>query len=250
MSRSISSILPGMISSSPIRLNPPGLKVISGYFRRRVNRYPNTTLEYDYNKKITDFKEELSLSPGSYLLVTGNRLANSRILSELTFFELAEGEHKSIEVKIRKDPSAPKILGNIDLSTIFKLLNQNVADQSRITEKGLAIIWIDPDKEPSKHIFNDLPHLKKELDDWGGYFIFLTDTSVKWDGFSNESLKSLPSNLLCAHDTLVLNDKLKTLDPTGIRLPFVIMTDKNGNILYCSSGYRIGIGEQILRFAR
>jgi transglutaminase-like putative cysteine protease len=60
------------------------------------------TLEYDYNKKISDFKEELPLPPGHYMLVTGNRLNNSKILSNITFFDLAGNEHKTIEVKIRK----------------------------------------------------------------------------------------------------------------------------------------------------
>jgi hypothetical protein len=39
------------------------------------------------------------------MLVTGN--INRRwILSSLSFFDIAEGEHKSIEVKIRKGPAA------------------------------------------------------------------------------------------------------------------------------------------------
>jgi transglutaminase-like putative cysteine protease len=60
------------------------------------------TLQYDYNKKISDFKEELPLPPGNYMLVTGNRLNDIKILSNITFFDLAENEHKTIEVKIRK----------------------------------------------------------------------------------------------------------------------------------------------------
>jgi transglutaminase-like putative cysteine protease len=71
------------------------------------------TLEYDYNKRITDFRDELALSPGYYMLVTGNRINDSRILSSVTFFELNGNEHKKIEVKLRKDNSAPVIPGSI-----------------------------------------------------------------------------------------------------------------------------------------
>jgi hypothetical protein len=237
-----------------IRLISSETKPVPEYYSHfTLARFENgryNTLEYDYNRKVTDFKEELSLAPGSYMLVTGNRLANSRILSELTFFDLAAGEHRSVEVKLRKDLTPHRILGNIDLQIILKLLDQNVTVADRITGNGVVILWIDPDKEPSRHIFNDLPHLKKELDEWGGYFIFLTDPSVIWEGFTEEQLKTLPYNLLFGHDIAASNSAIASLDATGIRLPFVVLTDKTGNILYSSSGYRIGIGEQILRFSR
>ena len=49
------------------------------------------TLEYDFNRKITDFKEEIPLPPGKYMLVTGNRLNDSKILSNISFFDLSSG---------------------------------------------------------------------------------------------------------------------------------------------------------------
>jgi hypothetical protein len=109
---------------------------------------------------------------------------------------------------------------------------------------------VEPDEEPTRHIFNDLPHLKSDLDEWGGYFLFLTDPAIKWEGFNNEELKSLPANLLCGYDNKLLYSDFKSFDSSGIRLPFVVVADRKGNIMYTSSGYRIGIGEQILRFAR
>ena len=60
------------------------------------------TLEYEFNRKITDFKDELPLPPGHYMLVTGNRLNDSKILSNISFFDLSENEHRTVEVRIRK----------------------------------------------------------------------------------------------------------------------------------------------------
>ena len=51
------------------------------------------------------------MPPGNYMLVTGNRLNDSKILSDISFFDLSENEHKTVEVKIRKDLSENKILG-------------------------------------------------------------------------------------------------------------------------------------------
>ena len=55
------------------------------------------------------------------MLVTGNRLNDSKILSNISFFDLAEDEHKTIEVKLRKDISENKILGKIDLKNIIDI---------------------------------------------------------------------------------------------------------------------------------
>jgi hypothetical protein len=67
------------------------------------NGHYNTILTPSiYNIKATDFKDELALTPGHYMLVTGNRINDSKILSTLSFFELKENEHKAIDIKLRK----------------------------------------------------------------------------------------------------------------------------------------------------
>jgi Transglutaminase-like enzymes, putative cysteine proteases len=221
------------------------------YIHFTLARFENgryNTLEYDYNKKITDFKEALPLPSGHYMLVTGNRLSDSKILSNISFFDLSENEHKTIDVKIRKDASEKKILGKIDLKKIYTLSHLNNSSQSCVNDKGLVIIWIDPEKEPTKHIFNDLPLLKTELDVWGGKFLFLSDSN----SFNPESVKGLPANTSFGIDNQmsVLKNSLKINLPPELNLPVVLITDRDGNILFISSGYRIGIGEQILKYSR
>ena len=184
------------------------------------------------------------------MIVTGNRLADGRILTALSFFDLAEGEHKTIDIKIRKDAEVNDKLGNIDLKQITSLFDLSNAAQSGINKKGLVVLWAEPDKEPTKHVFNDLIHLKQELDEWGGYILVLTNPDVKWSGFSPLELKSMPSNILSGHDNRILPGVFNSSETCEIRLPYVVMADKNGKILYSSSGYSIGIGEQILRFTK
>ena len=58
------------------------------YIHFTLARFENgryNTLEYDYNKKITSFREEIPLPPGHYMLVTGNRLSDSKILVKYNF---------------------------------------------------------------------------------------------------------------------------------------------------------------------
>ena len=205
------------------------------------------TLEYNYNKKITDFKEELALPSGHYMLVTGNRMSDSRILSNISFFDLAGNEHKTIDVKIRKDLSEKKILGSVDMKKIFGLAQTANLSESCTNDKRLVIIWVEPESEPTKHIFNDLPLLKSELDAWGGKFLFLSAKS-----FTSEIIRGLPANTsFCTDNQLsVLKNSIRLNPSSEMNLPVVVVTDKDGKIYFISTGYRIGIGEQILKYVK
>jgi hypothetical protein len=222
------------------------------YIHFTIARFENgryNTLEYEFNKKIHDFTEELALPPGNYMLVTGNRLNDSKILSSITFFDLFEGEHKFVEVHLRKDVSENIIHKKIKLENIISLFNDTNVTLERICNKGIVAIWIEPDKEPTKHIFNDLPDLKSELDEWGGYFLFLSGTSEDAGDFNPEDISELPENCLFGVDKNLdqLKNILESSTSAGVNLPYVIQADQNGNILFTSMGYRIGIGEQILK---
>ena len=210
------------------------------------------TLKYGEYEKITDFKDELQLVPGHYMVVTGNRLNDSKILANVSFFDLSENEHKTVEIRLRKDTSDVKYLGKIDLNNIVDLFTENKVNPEKKLGNGYVIIWIEPDKEPTKHIFNDLPLLKNELDAWGGYFLFLTTSRDENTGFIEKVKKGLPLNSFFATDDQqnALKKSFGSISSSEIRLPYVAMTDKNGNILFTSSGYRIGIGEQILKSSR
>jgi len=236
-----------------IKLSSTETKPVPEYYIHfTLARFENgryNTLEYDYNKKISDFTDELALPPGSYMLVTGNRLNDSKILSKLTFFELSENEHKTIDVSLRRDIQENKILGKINLKNVINLLDASKVSTQDFENKGLVIIWIEPDKEPTKHIFNDLPLLKQELDAWGGSFLFLTVSIRDMKSFDPGIIKGLPDKTLFGTDDqmAVLKNSLY-IDPLpDTRLPFVVLSDNEGNILFVSSGYRIGIGEQILK---
>ncbi|MEJ2702299.1 MAG: transglutaminase domain-containing protein [Sedimentisphaerales bacterium] len=49
-----------------------------------------------------DIGNEVALAPGHYMLLTGYRGNDSKILATLSFFELKENEHKTIDIKLRR----------------------------------------------------------------------------------------------------------------------------------------------------
>jgi transglutaminase-like putative cysteine protease len=91
----------GYIKFSSSETNP----VPEYYVHFTVARFENgryNTLEYDYGRKISDFKDELALTPGHYMVITGNRLNDGRILSSISFNDLDPGQHLTVDIKIRR----------------------------------------------------------------------------------------------------------------------------------------------------
>lgn len=201
------------------------------------------TLEYEYSRKVSEF-EELELPSGSYMLVTGNRPDDKIILANLSFFELSAGEHKSIAVNLRKAEKSDEVLGTADIKSIMNTFpNKNIQS---VPGKSTVLIWIDPDQEPSRHVFSDLPAFKKELDAWGGNFLFLSDSPLV------AGVKNLPEKSYFGTDgdLKMLGRDIHLKNVSGKKLPFIIIVDNEGQIRFVSSGYRIGTGEQILRHVR
>jgi hypothetical protein len=224
------------------------------YAQFTLARYSNGkyhTLEYDYNRKVTDFGE-LEMVPGKYMLVTGNRLIDSRILSSLTFFELKGNEHRTLQVNLRKEVYKDVPLGKINVDSIFSLFPGSMAIRENAKKKGVVMIWIEPDQEPTKHIFNDLPLLKDAFNKWGGYFLFMTSTSQSASTFKPGDIQGLPDKSLFSNDDQLkkLNSSLKMDQPVDIRMPFILVADKENLVVFTSTGYRIGIGDQLIKYLK
>ncbi len=201
-----------------------------------------TTLDYEFSRKVTGF-EELELPAGNYMLVTGNRPDDKRIFAGITFFNLTEGEHKAISVNVRNPERTKHIYGKADLTSLMKLFpdEKNISADSW---KGTVILWLDPVQEPSRHVFSDLPPFKKELDLWGGNFLFIsaTDLNVRTNDLPSKSYFGTDKGLSSLEKYVHLSKH------SEIKLPFIIIVNSREEIVFTSSGYRIGTGEQILKY--
>ncbi|HUW93776.1 MAG TPA: hypothetical protein VMV74_11480, partial [Bacteroidales bacterium] len=206
------------------------------------------TLEFGENVRISDMQKNIPLDPGRYMLVTGNRNENGDVLAGLNFFELLPNDSTTIKVILRHEMEGPRIKGKIDISQTVTLLDGGKIQLSSVREKGIVILWIDPGTEPTRHIFRDLPLLKKEFDEWGGYLLFMLYQGSDNDSFNPSEIAGLPQNAFFCRDKG--HEFLKSLFPSeysDLNFPVVIYGDSSGNILFASEGYRIGIGEQILK---
>ncbi|MEA1877509.1 MAG: transglutaminase-like domain-containing protein [Bacteroidota bacterium] len=212
------------------------------------------TLHFDWDKPLADFFDGVELDAGYYMLVTGNRQPGGAVLSQQEYFVLKEGQTLTKTVSLRTSDKAMEILATIDLSSTYQTLdNQDISLDKCVGKEWMVLAWVDPDKEPSKHAFQDLALLKKELDVLDLPFTFVIPENKLTDSFRNTDYSGLPG-----HHQFLIAKELKLVESLEIQierelrnhLPVFVIANTNGEIIYLSSGYKIGIGEEIVKIIR
>jgi len=212
------------------------------------------TLEFEEGRKVTDFPT-IPLDTGRYVLITGNRMEDGSVLSSMTYFTIEPGKLTKISVELRKNSGELQSSGKLDLDKLM-LKTADQAEPLSLTtlakNKSLVIILLDAGLEPSKHVLNDLGPYVDHFNQWNSRFIFVTSTEKSNQGSILNSY-TLPLNHIFGID---YNDNIlsavNALYGPGLKekLPLVLLCDKQGKVYLFSAGYKIGIGEQILKLAR
>jgi hypothetical protein len=214
-----------------------------------------TTLEFDEGRKVMDFQNEMPLDTGRYILVSGNRLEDGTVLGTMAYFTVEYGKSTTIPVKLRTTSGPQEPSGKLDLQVLrIKTVEQDqaVSISSLTREKGLAIVILDPGTEPSKHVLNDLGAYTDHFNRLDIRFVLATTAGKS---MQDDLIKAyfLPEDNIIAFDynNNILNAADALYGP-GIKekLPLVLLCDKQGNVFLFSAGYKIGIGEQILKLVR
>ncbi len=218
----------------------------------RFNDGKYQTLEYDFGRKISDFKEALELESGSYDLVTGSRLEDGTVLSSVYYFNIEKGKTKSLTITLRQSANEPKPVASLDLSklNVLTLPDKTPVNLHKLAGgQNLVIALLDPEKEPSKHILYDLTGYVDYFEAWPGKFVFLAAEDRPQLEKVLDSYQ-LPKNQVRGFDPS--GTVLKAL--TGLfgeevknKLPLVLLTNEDGAVYLFSSGYKIGTGEQLLK---
>jgi hypothetical protein len=238
-----------LLSNNP--LNPVKPQYETHYTLAHYENGHYKTLAYSYENGGDPLSGPLTLVPGYYLLVTGNRVPGGKVLCSLNFFELKSGERKEMAITLRKSGKVSEVIGTLNPGWMVKPLDSKPFDWKTLIETDRSIIcWVEPDKEPSKHIFQDLELLKKELDKLNCPFIFMVPENKLPAGFTQDNWKNLPSStrFVTIPDLTSLTEFEKSAGKSlSGQFPVVIRVKKDGKVTYLSTGYKIGIGEEIIK---
>ncbi len=221
------------------------------YTHFTISQFENgdfNTLDYENNPLVKEFPIKLELKPGIYQVITGNRQNDGSVLTTNQFFELKTDEIKEIKISIREPKADTEKKVQISFSEeFFTTDNQKFNFQQKLQDKGLVIIFIDPAKEPTRHVINDIKLLKSEFEYWGGSLLIIVPQTNLTSAFQADK-SGLPTNTYFAVDyNNQIQDKIIKTISLKIDYPITLLFSNAGYLLFHSTGYRIGIGEMLLK---
>lgn len=224
-----------------------------GYYTHfTIARYDNGDfVTLDYENSIKDLPAKVTVDAGYYRLMTGSRGNDGSVTISTRYFEVKGGETKSLEIILPKVEGRIQVQGIVDPNTVVTLQDGSKKSLKELTnKKGLMICFADPDKEPTKHILQDLPAVQQAIEEWGGGILFAIPDDKISKAFDASVFKGLPKQSLWMTDNnrTLLNTVAGALQINfSNNFPLTIYLSTNGGVLYSSQGYRIGIGEDIIK---
>lgn len=209
------------------------------------------TLNFRREEALKKLPGTVSVDAGYYRLLTGSRANDGSVTITTKYFTVKEGEKKSLDIELPKTEGRIQVQGIVDPNSIITLADGSKKTLKEISNgKGVMICFADPDKEPTKHILQDIPNQQAELNEWGGGILFIIPDDKISKAFDSSVFKNLPAQSLWAYDNgrALLNATTGALqiDFTN-NFPLMIYLSDSGGILFSSQGYQIGIPENILK---
>ena len=185
--------------------------------------------------------DALDLEPGVYCLSTGNRYPDGAVRSRMEFFEVKAGERMTKEIVI-----LPLLARTDELGVVDKNLElfDGVALWDYAGKEDMLYVNLGEYSEPSKHLIVELRQLQKEMAAWGGMTFMVGPTTIGMTGWGLV-------NTDFAYQKGLLEQRICEAAKLGkVEYPLVVLIDKDGHILYHSTGYKIGVVEQVLKATR
>ena len=191
---------------------------------------------------------ECSLNPGSYRIITSNRLPNGNQFARKYCFSLEAGRTKTLDISLRQ-MEISNLITDI-FFTPFRLYYEDEVTTSEAVSTGRAavFIWLEEGHEPTEHILNEFIQSREEVNrtECDINFIIRGDKAFENDTFRGV-LKAIPGAKVYFSD---FSDTAETMarrmyvNPENLPLT-VIAKDSRG--IYACSGYNVGIVNLLLK---
>ena len=196
-------------------------------------------------------KNGVALDEGSYLLVTGTRMASGAVLSNMQFFTIEEGVTKTVDLVMRESEDEVQVIGDFNSESLYKpLAQEEMKSILQTTGRGYYVVGIlGVGQEPTNHALRDIAALRKDLEEWGRGMVLLFPNELQADNFKPTDCPGLPSTISYGID---VDNKIQQSIEEAMKLntsslPIFIIADTFNRVVFVSQGYTIGLGEQIMK---
>ena len=208
------------------------------------------TFDYEDDARISQFPVKLELEPGYYLLSTGSRYFDGNVLSKVEFFNIEPGKTVTKEIELRRLEPRKESYGTVDLQHNINLTpDKQVKVGDLVKDKELIVCFIEPAREPTKHLFKDIAAFKTQFEKWNGNILFVTPSDKRTPEF-NPTKWNFPkqSQFLDDEHGAWMSSMLKANNQEfRDNYPMVLIIDEKGTITFKTEGYRIGTGELLYK---
>lgn len=210
------------------------------------------TFDYENDPRVSTFPVNLELERGYYMLSTGNRYADGTVVSRVEFFNIKPGKTTEMQLIIRDLNEVTKDYGRIDLQYQLPENQGNMTIKELTRGKPFLLCFIDPSREPTKHLLKDIASHARDFEKKMYSLIFVLPGGKDVPDFNFNAWKLPTGSILVEdEDNQWLNDVVRHAKSTfNDNFPLVFFADKDGSILFKSEGYRIGTSDQILQIKR
>ena len=229
--------------------NPKGYTYYIHYTLQRFENGEYVSYDFEGDPRVEVRDIVLNLPPGKYCLSSGNRYSDGEVLSELRFFTLKEKDEYTITIP--ELVPRTKVYGRLDLNDC-KLNNKTLSDLFKESGKDkMVLCFVAPGTEPTNHLAKEIAAKKADYEAWGGKVILVANNS-SWKKEKNQpdnvevvlaKLGDLSAEVMSALRQAVNEG---TLSQFMNERPICLIIDNNGNILFVSEGYHIGLGDLLL----
>jgi hypothetical protein len=237
--------------SNPMKRNTD--KYYNTFTLSRLEKGRYQTLRYPWGMSLNELEEKpQEVFAGDYLMVRGSRLSEGTVLAELDFFHVEPGSTVRIHANAPQLPVSAASYGKIKLKNIVlpDFDNGEPHHLNQYVKNKILLVFIDPDREPSKHVMHDLALVKNQLEESGISIFYILSPAILSPTFHSGFFKGMPKQgkyLLDEHDKLFNLVASKSNDKA---LPVVCLISPKRRIIFLSNGYRIGTGDEILRILK
>ena len=196
------------------------------------------------------FKNGMLLDEGTYLLVSGKRMASGKVLASAQIFTIAEGQTTTLDLTLR-EPSVEDVMviGSFDSESKYSKEGKETSVLAT-TGRGYFVIGVlGVGQEPTNHALRDIAKFKSDFENWGRAIVLLFPGETQQRNFRIEEFGELPSTVSYGIDItggiqqqIIENMHLNS----KTQLPLFIIADTFNRVVFVSQGYTIGLGEQLM----
>ncbi|WP_419871696.1 transglutaminase domain-containing protein [Candidatus Pristimantibacillus sp. PTI5] len=238
-----------LLPDAELRTESPAPSYSENFTFGRLENGSYKTLSYPYGKS-DGFEQPFEVEEGSYRMTSGIRLKDGTVRVRFTYFTVRAGEQTDCRLTFREPMLDIPVLGTMNRNSALLTGNGTVKTLGElIGMSGAIVAWLEPEREPTKHLIREISELAEPLTELGAPIVLVVGESEWSASFDPASYPWLPSNAVFVRDSDYASLPGFISEPSASEagFPHLFVLDGQDQIRYTASGYKIGTGKEALQ---